>query len=147
MDMDENREEIAKVVNYWRERGAWTCIRRLISWGGSLKLNGLNSDYRRRIACGNAVGILPITWDGIATLCVMDVDAQYPYGDISKESIKEVWKRRNNDFVRYHMDHEWEKLPEICQNCNDWSVIGEQRYDENGNPVTKNYQSNSKMLK
>ena len=38
MEMDNNKDEIDKVVNYWRAKGAWTCIRRLISWGGVFQL-------------------------------------------------------------------------------------------------------------
>lgn len=100
-----------------------------------------------RIACGNAVGIFPITWDGMAVNCVMDVDAEYVCGDVNKESIKEIWERRNHEMVQYHLSHEWDKLPRICANCNDWSVIGEERFDSDGNPVSKNYDSKEAMLK
>ena len=99
-----------------------------------------------RIACGNAVGILPITWDGKAVNCVMDVDAQYICGDVSKELIGEIWRRRNKDMVLKHMEHKFQELPEICRNCMDWAVIGEERYDEYGNPVQKNYSHQDKML-
>ncbi len=30
MEMDENRDELDKIVEYWRARGAWTTVRRLI---------------------------------------------------------------------------------------------------------------------
>ena len=144
--MDENRHEIEKVVQYWRSKGAWTCIRRLISWGGSLKLRNMNPEKLDRIACGNAVGLLPITWDGIATICVMDIDAKYPCGDLNKETIKDVWQRRNENFVKYHMQHEWNNLPSICLGCEDWLVIGEERFDENGKPAPKNYKNDTEML-
>ena len=99
-----------------------------------------------RIACGNAVGILPITWDGKAVNCVMDVDAQYVCGDVTQESIEDIWKRRNKEMVSKHMEHKFDELPEICKTCTDWAIIGEERYDENGNPVQKNYKHNGNML-
>ena len=34
MEMAENKEEVDLIMNYWRQRGAWTTKRRLISWGG-----------------------------------------------------------------------------------------------------------------
>ena len=48
--------------------------------------------------------------------------------------------------VRKHMEHKFGELPEICQNCTDWAVIGEERFDGNGNPVQKNYNHQGKML-
>lgn len=99
-----------------------------------------------RIACGNAVGILPITWDGKAVNCVMDVDAQYVCGDVTVESVRDIWIRRNEDMVRKHMEHRFDELPKICRECRDWSVIGEERFDEFGNPVEKNYAHGEKML-
>ena len=145
MEMAENKAEINDIINYWRARGAWTTTRRLISWAG------MCDDIRPevstdRIACGNAVGILPITWDGKAANCVMDVDAQFVCGDVNKESIKNIWKHRNETMVPKHMEHKFNELPDICKQCTDWTIIGEDRFDENGNPVQKNYELNNAML-
>ena len=145
MEMAENKAEINDIINYWRARGAWTTTRRLISWAG------MCDDIRPevstdRIACGNAVGILPITWDGKAANCVMDVDAQFVCGDVNKESIKNIWKHRNETMVSKHMEHKFNELPDICKQCTDWTIIGEERFDENGNPVQKNYELNNAML-
>jgi len=145
MEMEENKDEIDTIVNYWRERGAWTTTRRLISWAGMCEEIQMTS-VENRIACGNAVGIMAITWDGKVANCVMDVDAQYVCGDVTQESIKTIWTRRNENMVKYHMNHEFEKLPAICHNCEDWSIIGEERFDENGNPVQKNYGHDEEML-
>lgn len=145
MEMEENKDEIDQIVSYWRERGAWTTTRRLISWAGMCDSIEMKKPDRR-IACGNAVGIMAITWDGIVANCVMDVDAKYACGDVKKESIQDIWKRRNENMVKYHMSHQFDKLPEICKTCDDWSIIGEERFDENGKPVMKNYSHSEEML-
>ena len=145
MEMKENKAEVDKVLEYWKARGAWTCVRRLISWGGKYD-NGAKNTQENRIACGSGIGILPITWDGIAVNCVMDCDAEYPCGDVNNSSIKEIWKKRNEYLVKNQMEHNWTKLPSICQNCTDWMVVGEMRWDENGNPIEKKYDSNSQMI-
>ena len=36
MEMEENKEEVEQVMDYWRKKGAWTAKRRLITWGGQL---------------------------------------------------------------------------------------------------------------
>ncbi len=145
MEMEENNDEIERVLAYWRSRGAWTCVRRLISWGGKFD-NGLNGVREERIACGSGIGILPITWDGIAVNCVMDCNADYPCGDVNVTSIKEIWKKRNEFLVKHQMNHDWEQLPEICKNCKDWMIVGEKRWDEQGTPVEKVYEASSKMI-
>ncbi len=145
MEMEENKHEVDKIMAYWKERGAWTTKRRLISWGG--KIDELkNHNFENRIACGYAIGTLAITWDGKAVACVMDVDAENVCGDTNKETISEIWERRNGEFVEKHMQHKWDELPEICRNCTDWKIIGEERFDENGSSINKNYDSNKTML-
>lgn len=147
MEMEENKHEIGKIIEYWRARGAWTTTRRLISWAGSCEsLVQKELPTEGRVACGNAVGICPITWDGMVVNCVMDVDATHVFGYVQNESIKSIWQRRNQEMVAYHMNHEFDKLPDICQNCTDWMIIGENRYDENGREINKNYQPSGKML-
>ena len=89
---------------------------------------------------------MAITWDGKVPNCVMDVDAQYLFGDVCKESIKDIWMRRNEKMVSKHMEHKWDDLPDICKSCKDWSIIGEERFDENGKPVNKNYDHSGKMI-
>lgn len=145
MEMEENKDEVDKIIAYWRERGAWTTTRRLISWAGMCE-DIRPEVHTERIACGNAVGILPITWNGKVTNCVMDVDAQYVCGDVTRESIKDIWLRRNKEMVIKHMEHKFEELPDICKTCTDWTIIGEERFDENGKPVQKNYEHDVKML-
>lgn len=145
MEMEENKHETEKIIQYFRERGAWTTTRRLISWAGMCEEIKPETETER-VACGNAVGILPITWDGKAVNCVMDVDSQYVCGDVKEETIKEIWMRRNQNMVKKHMEHKFEELPEICRNCTDWAVIGEERFDETGKPVQKDYRHGNKML-
>ncbi len=145
MEMEENKHEIDAVLNYWRGKGAWTCVRRLISWGGKYD-NGAQCGNVDRIACGSGIGILPITWDGIAVNCVMDCNADYPSGDVNNETIKEIWRKRNEYLVKNQLEHNWSSLPKICENCTDWMVVGEKRWDENGNPIEKKYEKDSEMI-
>lgn len=145
MEMKENKEEIDRIIDYWRKRGAWTTVRRLITWAGMCEeIKHENVDDR--VACGNAVGICAITWEGDIVNCVMDVDAKYVFGNVKEDSIKNIWKKRNEEMVSLHMEHRFGELPEICQNCTDWSVIGEERFDEFGKEVTKSYNPDEEML-
>lgn len=142
--MEGNAHEVDNVVRYWRERGAWTAIRRPLSWGGTIAEFSPVAQ-KNRVACGIAVGTMVITWDGKVANCPWDGDAVCIWGDVNTESIKDIWKRRIETLVRKHMEHRFDELPEICRNCTDWMIVGEQRFDENGNPVEKSYRHDESM--
>lgn len=40
IDMPQNHDEIPKVLNYWRKRGAWTAVRRPGHWAGTIAPSG-----------------------------------------------------------------------------------------------------------
>ena len=146
MEMEQNRHEIQQIVDYWSQRGAWTAVRRLISWGG--KHSEICSQYDlnvERYACGHAVGVCAITWNGDVATCALDAEGMGIYGNINHESITDVWKRRNESLVRKHLEHRWDEIPEICQKCPDWQIVGEQRFDENGHEVKRSYEAGENM--
>ena len=146
MEMEENREEIGQIVTYWRERGAWTTVRRLISWGGQHGdiAAALEGD-EERLACGHAVGVCAITWDGNVVTCAMDADGKGIYGNVCQDSILKIWETRNDALVKKHLEHRFDELPAVCRGCNDWKIIGENRFDEDGNSAIRSYQPNQKM--
>lgn len=146
LELDENRDEVEKIIQYWRGKGAWTTLRRAITWGGSTECNVIHEIPKERIACGYSVGLCAITWDGQVATCALDADASMIYGDVNEKSISEIWKKRNSELVDKHLSHQFDELPEVCKKCTDWTVIGEERWDENGNIVKKSYDSDNKMI-
>ena len=146
IDMEKNHDEIPQILEYWRSRGAWTAVRKCSSWASSDNEPMQMSD-EGRIACGHAVGIGAITWDGLFSMCSWDYDLDMPIaGDVNKESIKEIWKKRNDTFLKKHFEHSWDSLPSICKNCMNWMNIGEERWDENGNAIIRNYRKDEHIF-
>lgn len=75
----------------------------------------------------------------------MDADGKTVYGNINNSSISEVWKKRNDEMVCKHLEHQWDDLPDVCQHCTDWTIVGEQRFDENGNVAKRSYDDKTMM--
>lgn len=144
IEMPENQAEVSQLVEYWQKKGAWVAKRRLISWGGINERAQFQP--HSRIACGAGLGTCMITWDGKVPYCCCDVDASVILGDLNTDSILDIWQRRNEQYIKYHFSHEWDKLPLICQKCNDWQHMGEIRYDEKGNLIKKNYKDKGKVF-
>lgn len=146
LELEENKNEVDKIVQYWREKGAWTTIRRAITWGGTTNCAIKHEVPKERIACGYSVGLCAITWDGNVATCALDADASMVYGNVNETSIEEVWAKRNKELTEKHLAHKFDELPDVCKRCTDWTIIGEERYDENGNVVKKSYEVGEKMI-
>lgn len=149
IDMEENHNEIENILNYWKERGANVAVRRCSVWVGendkeeNITRQNINID---RIACGHGIGTAAISWDGFLAGCVWDYDMSFSYGNIYENSIKEMWQTRNAEFLKKHMEHRWDELPEICKNCDNWMNVGEERYTPNGEAVERHYGGNEKIF-
>lgn len=148
IDMDENHHEIDQIVEYWKNKGAYVAVRRRSEWvntGEERKGEGGGSGWDGRIACGYAVGIAAITWDGILAGCAWDYDLSVPCGNIFDYTIKELWKKRNEEFVKPHFEHKWAYLPKLCIECDNWKHVGEERFAPDGTPLERNYDPEGKQ--
>ena len=56
-----------------------------------------------------------ISYDGFAHLCCMDFEANYKYGSVKDESLKDMWKF--HPARQIHKDKQWDTIP-ICKGCN-----------------------------
>ncbi len=60
---------------------------------------------------------LVIKWDGRATVCCVDYDAQMVVGDLTRQSLKEVWTSpRLNNVRQLIKDRQYARLA-ICRTC------------------------------
>ncbi len=144
IEMDENKNEIDKITEYWKNRGAWTAVRRKSDWA-RFRLNP-ESQNDDRIACGHAIGTCAITWDGNMAGCPWDGNCDMNCGSVVENSVKELWMERNDTIVKLHVEHRWNELPQFCQDCNTWKNIGEMRIDEEGNQINRNYGFEDKLF-
>lgn len=137
IEMEQNKHEIDQIVEHWRKRGAWVAVRRLGEWVSDEDEGEINS--ADRIACGHVVGTAAISWDGYLAGCVWDYDLAESFGNVKDNCVKELWGKRNEAFVKKHFEHKWNELPDYCKRCNNWMRIGEERTDESGNSINRNY--------
>lgn len=143
IDMPQNHHEVQQVVDYWQARGAWTAVRRSGHWAGTIASDG--GAEQERCACGHAIGVCAITWEGQVVTCGWDGAARNVFGDVHDESIKTIWARHSRECAQLHLNHDWEHLPEPCRSCQDWQLIGEDRRDEQGNPIERHYHRKGKL--
>lgn len=134
--MDTNEHELEQYRHFWASHGVAVKIRGRVTWTGRRSSEG-NINNQGRLPCGWGIGICPITWDGEIVACGADCDAEYPFGNITEQSIYEIWNGKKKEFVENHLNYRFDFLPALCKNCNDWQVIGTINFDENGKRYEK----------
>ena len=137
--MDENESELEDYRQYWAKEGLAVKIRNRVTWNSHVEAGSNIRPDLARVACGWTVGICPITWDGRMVACGTDCDAQHPFGNVSEQSISEIWNGNKKAFTQKHLEHKFDLLPAMCQTCMDWQVIGSVDFDEAGQRYYKEY--------
>lgn len=68
-------------------------------------------------ACGRALGMMYVTFDGKLTPCCFDPVGKLTFGDLNKDSIREIYN--SDKYVAFREDHANDQADkhEICKNC------------------------------
>ena len=120
-ELPENKDIIGK--KYWKGKDVTIKIRPIVSWAGSIKTEKQKFDNTDRFPCTNVLKNMAIYFDGKVPICPMDYDAATLFGDVSKNSIEEVWTQSLKPIRKLHLESRWEELPPFCYNCRDWQGI------------------------
>jgi MoaA/NifB/PqqE/SkfB family radical SAM enzyme len=109
---------------FWRARLAphdRVNFHNLHNWGGQLDtFKPIAPSFEPALPCVALWSLMVIFADGKVPLCNVDYNNVYPTGDVSKQSIAEVW--RNDVMAERRQKHLDGRKGEInlCENCNVW---------------------------
>lgn len=120
VEMDINSSEKQGFIEYWREQGVTVKIRPKVSWAGLIEAPNLILENRDRWPCYWAMQTMSITDTGKVVTCAVDLDAQYIAGDITQQTLKEVWNGELRQLRKLHAMCRFDALPPNCRNCRDW---------------------------
>ncbi len=124
IDMKETESERETWMNYWMSLGASIKLKPFLVWGAKEddSEKNINSNFKNRMACEICNEFMAM-WNGDAATCSCgDVEVNHIVGNIYEKSIKELWEIKKDTFSGYHVRHEFQKLPNFCQVCNNWMV-------------------------
>lgn len=146
IEMEENKEEIKEIIDYWSKFKIRINVRKKSTWAGNT-ISEDNVIEEQRYACAYAIGQCVIGWDGRVAACGWDCEIEAQQGDVNSQTIKEIWNNKRQNLIRLHMEHKFEELPTLCKKCSDWKCVGgELRLDEDGKNYDRNYEANKKMI-
>jgi radical SAM protein with 4Fe4S-binding SPASM domain len=91
---EHNRHEAREFAAAWRDEGAQVMIKEPRDWAGQLSLVPLGLHARPPIArtpCKLPWTELTVMWDGTVVPCANHVERENVLGDLSRQSLDEVW--------------------------------------------------------
>lgn len=89
---------------------------------GSVEAAREKYHFEERMPCLKLFDEISIYWNGQAALCCHDWDRTDEIGDISKNSIAEVWRNQvYRQMRKNHISHP-DKLEKLCKNCDQWQA-------------------------
>jgi radical SAM protein with 4Fe4S-binding SPASM domain len=122
VEMDINQKEKEDFIQFWNEQGAVVKIRPKVSWAGFIDAPNLVLDDEERWPCYWAMRTMSITDTGKVVTCAVDLDAKFVAGDISHQTLKEVWNGKLKRLRQSHLLRQFHALPENCRKCKDWQA-------------------------
>jgi radical SAM protein with 4Fe4S-binding SPASM domain len=122
VEMDVNQNEKEDFIQFWREQDAIVKIRPKVSWAGRIDAPNLVLGGEGRWPCHWAMQTMSITDQGKVVTCAVDLDARFVAGDVSRQSIKEVWNGKLKDLRQCHLLGQFHALPVNCRECRDWQA-------------------------
>ena len=120
VEMEDNFTQIEEFKKYWSERGAIVKIRPKVTWAGTVK--PFKMVEKERYPCHWGMQSFNILWDGKVVLCAVDYDGKFIAGDVSKESIQEVWSGKLKGIRKMQIEGRYNELPGFCRDCKDWQA-------------------------
>jgi len=118
---DINENEVEPFKAFWAEEGIHVKIRPKISWAGLIEADNLQSNAEvARKPCYWLMRTMNICADGKVALCSVDIHCRVECGDVSTDSLKNVWQGLLKKYRAMHDECRFDDLPEMCRLCADW---------------------------
>jgi len=126
VEQTDNKKEIKKFYNEWKEKVESINIINLRNWAGEVD-DKFGSSFHskkglKRTPCSLIWQKLVVDWNGDAVLCCDDWNHSMVLGNLKTESIEEIWRGKKLTKIRkLHKEGKFEKIP-LCSNCNKKSI-------------------------
>ena len=115
---EENEAELEQFKSYWSDRDVSVFIRPKLTWIG--KISEHYHTQEGRYPCPWIFDSLPIYFNGLVPYCICDWDNRLPAGDITRQTIAEVWQGSYRKWQAMQLQGNFQDLPDFCRSCRDW---------------------------
>lgn len=114
--------EVKSFLKRWHALADSAIIDWYSNYGGLLANDGIE-ERSKRYACASLWYSLVVGWDGIVVPCCVDINDSFPIGDLTKDTIVDVWNNGKVEHIRSaHLNNNWEDIS-LCEKCTDWQFM------------------------
>ncbi len=125
---EKNRNQEEDFKKFWAEKvGKQDTVyaKEMHNWGNQLdNYEGKENETEKyaKIPCISLWSTMIIHYDGKIPLCGSDFDNKYVLGDVSKQTIKEIWtSEKFNQLRKLHAEGKRNEIS-LCPACNIWDL-------------------------
>lgn len=120
VDLAMNQEELASTAEYWASLGINAYVARSVNWAGNLSDTSSLQVYQFEEApspCHRVMSEIYVAASGKVILCCADWREEVVFGDVTRQSLMEIWK--SQDFLRYRELQARREVKELrlCNTC------------------------------
>ncbi len=116
--LKENKDEAKLLKSEWKNKVDSIIITQFHNWGkeNQYAAKGLKK-LQKQIPCSRLWRTMTILWDGKVSLCCIDYNGEKILGDVSKETIKDIWNGEKYQHIRnLHIKGMQDKI-KLCKVC------------------------------
>jgi MoaA/NifB/PqqE/SkfB family radical SAM enzyme len=85
-----------------------------LNFAGTMEIGEQHTIHK----CSRALSHMTVLWNGLVNLCCMDALGRCIFGNLNKQTIKEVWySSRRQEYISMHLQEKGNQLP-VCCECN-----------------------------
>lgn len=120
--MPSNVHEKEPFREFWTAQGLEVKFKPYLEWAGACKAEGDLRVPAERVPCQWISSSIHILWDGRVPQCGPDTECSEPMGNVTVQTLQEIWQGAHRERRLTHLGRAWDRLPAICRGCNDWAA-------------------------
>jgi len=117
--MDENKHEMRDFLERYEKIASGIAVWKPHNWGDGRRYR---KPLGKKVTCGRPlIGPLQVQWDGAVVPCCYDYDSRMILGDLSKQTVEEVFRGEKYNKIRLaHKDGDFSEFPfcDVCDQLN-----------------------------
>ena len=118
MIIEENKNEIEKIINFWENKVDSVMAYLPSDWAGKLKISSINKNPfpKKRWPCQILWNSITVDVEGNFIMCCRDYESKIKFGNLLKENILKIkGSKKFKDLLKNQLDYKF-NTP-ICSSC------------------------------
>ena len=115
--------QVSEFVRRWKGRKVVAELRDMHNYGGHIKESYVKKV--KRYPCYHLWLAPAVHWNGDMTICCVDYERKTLLGNVSKNTINEMWTgEKIRKYRKLHLQGKYDEIP-LCKDCDVWNIYSD----------------------